>query len=402
MKGKNNGALYQAEYAAMNGCNWMLYCVAFSFAGLFLLDRGYSSTQMGLILAAANVLALPLQPVLADIADRSRRLTLLGLLSGILAFLLLMAGGILLFSEKGAALTLAYVLLLMGVQGIQPLVNSFSFYLDSWGAHINFGLCRAVGSLGFAAISVVVGKLAETFGVRVVPGTAVVLLLLFLLLMGALRLQRGRGETSAQTETDRESPKEGLTTFFRRYPRYDRFLIGVALIFTGHTFVNNFLIHLVQAAGGGSGDLGTICAVTALLEIPGMAAFAGLARKFRGVRLLRLSLVVFTVKLALALAARNLAGLYVSTLLQLISYGLFIPASVQYSEDVMAPGDSVKGQAFITTMITIGAIFSSLAGGRVIDLLGIRWALTLFLALSVAGTVVALTGVEDPKSAAKG
>ena len=68
----------------------------------------------------------------------------------------------------------------------------------------------------------------------------------------------------------------------------------------------------------------------------------------------------------------------------------------------MAPGDSVKGQAFITTMITIGAIFSSLAGGRVIDLLGIRWALALFLALSVAGTVVALTGVEDPKSAAKG
>ncbi len=402
MKGKNNGALYQAEYAAMNGCNWMLYCVAFSFAGLFLLDRGYSSTQMGLILAAANVLALPLQPVLADIADRSRRLTLLGLLSGILTFLLLMAGGILLFSEKGAALTLAYVLLLMGVQGIQPLVNSFSFYLDSWGAHINFGLCRAVGSLGFAAISVVVGKLAEIFGVRVVPGTAVVLLLLFLLLMGALRLQRGRGEISAQTEADRESPKEGLTTFFRRYPRYGRFLIGVALIFTGHTFVNNFLIHLVQAAGGGSGDLGTICAVTALLEIPGMAAFAGLARKFRGVRLLRLSLVVFTVKLALALAARNLAGLYVSTLLQLISYGLFIPASVQYSEDVMAPGDSVKGQAFITTMITIGAIFSSLAGGRVIDLLGIRWALALFLALSVAGTVVALTGVEDPKSAAKG
>ena len=393
---QRNRHLYNGEYAAMNGVNWMLYCVLFSFASVYLLDKGYSNTQIGVILAMGNVLAMPLQPALAQVADRSRRIGLQGLLTGMVGFMAVMVLLILLIPGKSPALALVYVLALMAMQGIQPLVNSFSFYLESWGVPMNFGICRAMGSLGFSVISMILGNLVKAMGVTAVPATGLVLLAIFLLILLVFYWQRGdSGRTEPET-APAEEPSEttSLLGFFRAYPRYTRFLIGVALIFAGHTFIQNFVMQLVQNVGGDSGDMGTLCSVNALLEMPAMLAFSLLTRRLRGTTLLRFSLVVFSVKIALAWMAQDLAGLYVSTSLQLVGYALFIPASVRYANDVMAPEDAVKGQAFVTTMITLGAIFSSLAGGWIIDATGMTAALGLFLILSVIGTVVALTGVE--------
>lgn len=392
---ERNRHLYNGEYAAMNAVNWMLYCVLFSFASVYLLDKGYSNTQIGVILAVGNVLAMPLQPVLAQVADRSRRIGLQGLLTGMVAFMAVMVLLILLISGQSPALAVVYILALMAMQGIQPLVNSFSFYLESWGVPMNFGICRAVGSLGFSVISVVLGNLVKVMGVVAIPVTGLTLLGLFLLLLLVFFLQRGdSGTTAVASETTQSAGTTSLLGFFRAYPKYTRFLVGVALIFAGHTFLQNFVMQLVQNVGGDSGDMGTLCSVNALLEMPAMLAFSLLTRRVKCTTLLRFSLVVFTVKMALAWMARDLAGLYLSTSLQLIGYALFIPASVRYANDVMAPEDAVKGQAFVTTMITLGAIFSSLAGGRIIDVTGMTAALGLFLALSAVGTVVALTGID--------
>ena len=52
---KHKTLQYNLEYAVMNGLNWMAFCATFTFAGVFLMGRGYSSTELGLILAAGNL-----------------------------------------------------------------------------------------------------------------------------------------------------------------------------------------------------------------------------------------------------------------------------------------------------------------------------------------------------------
>ena len=54
--------LLNFEYACIHGTYWMFYGVASSFASVFLLARGYSSSQIGVTLAAANILAVVLRP----------------------------------------------------------------------------------------------------------------------------------------------------------------------------------------------------------------------------------------------------------------------------------------------------------------------------------------------------
>ena len=71
--------LLNFDYACIQGTYWMLYGILSSFASVFLLSRGYSNSEIGVILAAANVAAVVLQPLAADLADRSGRVSLIGI-----------------------------------------------------------------------------------------------------------------------------------------------------------------------------------------------------------------------------------------------------------------------------------------------------------------------------------
>ena len=65
-----NNFKLNAEYAASFGAYWMIYAIAGSFASVFMLAKGYSNMQIGMTLAAANLVALALQPFIADHMDR--------------------------------------------------------------------------------------------------------------------------------------------------------------------------------------------------------------------------------------------------------------------------------------------------------------------------------------------
>ena len=71
--------LLNLEYAGIHGTYWMLYGAVCSFASVFLLGKGYSNADIGIILAVGNVAAVFMQPLLADMADRSKKLSLIGL-----------------------------------------------------------------------------------------------------------------------------------------------------------------------------------------------------------------------------------------------------------------------------------------------------------------------------------
>ena len=61
--------LLNIEYAAVNGGYWMVYGVVCSFSSVFLLGKGYSNADIGIILAVGSVAAVFMQPLLADMAD---------------------------------------------------------------------------------------------------------------------------------------------------------------------------------------------------------------------------------------------------------------------------------------------------------------------------------------------
>ena len=81
--------------------------------------------------------------------------------------------------------------------------------------------------------------------------------------------------------------------------------------------------------------------------------------------------------------------MYLSQSFQLFAYAVFIPAGAYYVSTTMDEYDQVKGQAFITSAITIGGVFSNLISGVILDHSNITTMLVTGSAVCAAGVIIA-------------
>lgn len=129
------------------------------FAATYLLGKGFSSAQIGLILAATNVASCFLQPLLGSAVDRAKHFVLprlLGLMAGTsaLCFALL----ILFDMGKGFQGAL-YVLGSLTLAIMPSLSNSLCAYYTERNCAINFGVGAGIGSLAYSTASLGIGYL---------------------------------------------------------------------------------------------------------------------------------------------------------------------------------------------------------------------------------------------------
>ena len=71
MKNKN----WTLRYSLINIFYFVAFATIHGFAAVFLLNRGFSNTEVGIALALANILSVIGQPIVAGIVDRSRLVT---------------------------------------------------------------------------------------------------------------------------------------------------------------------------------------------------------------------------------------------------------------------------------------------------------------------------------------
>lgn len=411
------------EYSAIHASYWMFYGVISSFASVFLLARGYSNWEIGIILAVANVLAVVLQPLIADLADRSKKLSLIGITRLLTVLMMVLTTGLFALKGKSLALSVIFVLLIAWHTVLHPLFNSLNFKLEESGIHINFGVARSMGSLAYSALMAVLGSLVESRGASILPlfGELVLVMLLFSLFFTGYHFRRaseaagGSGLWNASHEAnDAEeqktlengepalcekspSPEDkeiNLALFIRRNKLFFVMNLGVIGLYFSNSVLNNYMMQIVANVGGSSEDMGRILSLMAALEIPTLVLFDRIHRKLSYPLMLKIASIGYTVKIAMCFAAQSVTMIFAAQFLQLVSFALFLPAMIHYINAIMSRGEAVKGQALFTTMVTITTVFSSLAGGWILDAGGAK-ILTLTATLATAaGAAVVIAAVD--------
>ena len=384
--------IFNIEYSAMQGLFWKLLCSVVSYAALFLQRRGYSGTETGIIMAVGNIMSFVLQPTVAAVADRSRRISLIGIISAISAVMICCMAATLLVPGRGAAVCVSYALCFCCVYLMLPFANAFAGWLNTWRLNINFGVARGIGSLCYAILSLGLGRLIEKASPNVLPLTGVMLCILMLFLMALFARQYSRAPV-AFVSGDRQKSR-GLIAFLKNDRRFALLLVGIALTYFSHAAFTNFLINVVENVGGDSGEMGVCSFIAAIVELPVMFLFTRLLRRWRCSGLLKLSCVMFPVKMLACYLASDVYTLYGAQVIQMFAFGLYIPASVQYVNEVIAPADRVKGQALITSTTTLSAIAASFVCGALLDNLGVSAALLISAAVSALGALMVLPAVK--------
>lgn len=397
------GKILNIGYGCVFGTYWMIYAVVSSFSSIFLLAEGYTNSEIGATLAVANVLAVIIQPVIADFADRSRRIGVIGLTEIITAMIMLFMVGMFTFSGGTPALCVIFVLVIAWHTVMQPLFNAMAFRLEETGYSINFGAARAVGSLAYAVLVAILGTMVEKFGTGLLPVTGEITCALLIVSLVFVGLNFHKTMKQKITDDRRFIPhRRGtgysdeitLIQFVNRNKLFFLVNVGVVGLFFSNAVLNNYMAQIVDGVEGSTGDMGRILSLMAALEIPTMVFFNRIKERFSCRLLLKVAAVGFAVKITICWLADSVLMLYIGQVFQLVSFALWLPGIVHFTDEIMSKGEAVKGQALFTTMVTVTTIFSSLLGGWILDMAGPKM-LTFIATLATAAGAMLKIAVID-------
>lgn len=383
------------RYACIQCFFWMGFATVMGFASVFLLDVGFTNTQIGLVIALSGGASALLQPIAAAAAEGGGRFGLkamIAVFSGAVVLAGLGLTALYLLEGPAVAVGLLYGACLLLLQLDFPLINALGTEAVDQGHRLDWGAARGIGSVAYAAAAGALGFLTKSLGAVAVPLLILVSFSLTAVSVPSFPLE-ARQKAAERGAGGTASP----LVFFRTYPRFGVLLIGTTLLYSGHMILNNFTFQIVVSKGGGSGEMGIATALAAFWELPTMFLFGAMVERVRCHIWLRLSAVFFTAKAALSWLVPSIPLFYAVQSLQMLGWALISVASVYYVDTVLDRGDAIKGQAYLTMTFTLGSVLGALAGGRMLDLVGADVLLPCISAVSALGTVVTIAGAQSPR-----
>ena len=329
------------RYSMLQGIYFVGFCTVMGYAAVYLGSIGMSSSLIGIVLAIANILTSIAQPVLGGFVDKSnismkKVLMIMFGLCSILSVLLMFASRV---TFLAAALFVAVSTILYTTM---PLVNSLAFAFQKQGIDVKFGVARGIGSVAYALASLVLGNVVKAVSPTLMPLAYIVIFLGILPLIRSFKMPEAEVDEVIE---EKVVEKESTGAFIKKHLKFMIFLVGFVLVYFDHTII--------------------------------------------------ISAIFFSLKHTLTYFATNMVMIYLAQATQMLAYALFIPASVYYVDKLFDAKDAVKGQALVTTSMTVSGVLASFLGGILLDSMGVYETLFLGLILSAVGTIVMIVTVEN-------
>lgn len=378
------------KYSFLQGLYYVGFCTVIGYAAVYLGAIGMNSSLIGIVLAIANILTSIAQPVLGGYIDHSnvsmkKVLIIMFGVCGILSAALMIISHVTFFAA------IVFISIATLLYTTMPLVNSLAFAFQKKGIDVKFGVARGIGSVAYAVTSLILGNVVKTVSPKLMPIAFIVIFLGVLPLLRSFKIP----EDEVKEEVEEEVSNETSMQFIKKHIRFMIFLIGFILVYFDHTVINNFFIYVVKNVGGNTGDMGNAVFLAALLELPTMSLFEQYKNRLNIKTTIIISAIFFSIKHILTYLAANMFMIYLAQATQMLAYALFIPASVYYVDKLFDEKDAVKGQALVTTSMTVSGVLASFFGGILLDAIGVYKTLLLGLILSVAGTIIMIITVQN-------
>lgn len=376
------------RYSLHQMAYWAAVAGVVSFASAYLLAKGFTAGQVGVLLAAGNLLSCGTQPLLAARADRSGGRVVFRMTLGLTLLAAVCFAVPELLSLPRWAFGMLYLLGVFATDAMIPLMNAISVACNAAGRPVNYGFGRGMGSLAFSGAALAVGGAMSRLGAGWMIWISVALLGLNALIVA------GYPPVEAAAAERRQAESCSLGVFVRRYRWYCVSLTGVTLLAMFHAMTENYLIEVVRPLGGDSGSVGVALFIATWVELPVLLWFDGLHRRLGDVRLLKTAAVCFVAKAVALLLAPSVPAIYAIELLQATTYAFLSPTQLYYANARVGREDMVKGQAFITAAYTLGCAAGNFAGGQLLQYFGVRTMLASGVVMAAAGAVILFLTVD--------
>lgn len=358
---------------------FFFYDLAFAlFSALisvYLIGKGYSASQVSLLISAASLANMVTQPIIGNLTERFGMRPVNMVLFAASCF----AAGLFVMAPNFAIIVIAYALMNLIMNGVNPVVERMAT-----SSPYSYGSVRMWGSIGFAAGTQLTGLLYDHIA-PVAPYVAFIFAMLLAILGFWGTNPRVPEAETANIENDGEpvSTKDLLTNKLFLYYLVLQVLFAAV---TGAAY--SFCAAYLTDKGLDASLASTFLAVAALIEIP---------------------LLLFSSKFMDKISNKVLLlGVFAMVVIEMMIYGLNMPlpliivatfigrhppaiinimTNMKVVNTIVDPRQQITGLALVKTCQSFGTIISNNVGGRIADAAGYPAMFMFLLAMIAVGLV---------------
>ena len=366
------------------GVAYLLFFAIWGISGPYLqiiLRRlGYTPSMIGWYLGFAELAGIAAPIFIARIADHSGKSRPSLVASGFV----IIAGAVALVFLKNPAITLVSITMLsLGLKTPIPVLDAAIFKVSehqrkSGGKALNYGMMRALGSVGFMIVTIVVQFIP---GFDAKPPEVMVFALCLLTvfyLVSLVLIPDGKNSV--------ERPERSKLSFSWVD---STFIIGLAVIALGRlsmSSVNSFLsLYLTEELNWNS--IGAMYALAAAVEIPMMMLAWRIMRRHSPMAIVAVSSAAIIVRLLIYAFFPSKLGVITGQLLHSLCYGILQPATVAFVSLRTPPAHRTTGMALLLGVgYGLPVFIGSGIGGFIVEAFGYKGlfiSFTLFAAASL-------------------
>ena len=378
---------------SLSGFNFAFGCsvaIIVGFLPLFLIGKGFTNTEVGIIFSTGPFISLIAQPIWGYICDK--RKSAKSVLLILLTVSLLISWG--LFMSDSFVMNIALMTCFMFfLSPVGPVTDSMTFsYAKQRGR--SYGSIRLWSSAGFAVSSIGIGLLLEKAGLIYLDLSYYALIILAIIAL--LFVQDTKLNTAPAN-------RGSLKKLFKN-KEFVIFLAVAALAGIPHRLNDSILGLYLNDLGATKGQIGSAWMFASLSEIPIFAISFFLFRKYHPMFLITIATLLFTLRWVAYGYFKDPTIISVLQLTQGVTFALFFVASMEYIGLIVS--DEVKATSqttFAAVFGGIGGIIGSLAGGMLLDRLApnlVYFASSFISLFSIIVAATILVGVMKQKKLA--
>jgi MFS transporter, PPP family, 3-phenylpropionic acid transporter len=385
------------KFSVVQSLYWCACCVAVSYLTPYYQSLGYDVFMVGvlsMVMFLSTTIAQPLWGVYCDRSGKLKPAFLVSIGVSLPFAWLLIAGG-----KSFPLLALSVFVLSATFLSMPSIIDAWIMKLGNHGESVNYSLARGFGSLFFAIMAMIFGYVLDRTGMWVISPAFMVAAVA--LLIASLFIKAPRAE--AHHGAGNGSARQSLVKLIKN-SKFMVLLECVTILYIGTSAIDmTFYPVLMRELGGGNTQLGIGFFLMAFSEVPVLFFYSKLAKRFRERPMICFSLFFYVLKCLLIASSANVTMLILAQCFQMFSFGLLLPAAVNYINRITDSSSMITAQVlYSSATYGVGAIVGSLVGGAIAQALGVRPMMFILFSLVVLAFVLfTVLSYRDSRSEAQ-
>ncbi|WP_261301888.1 MFS transporter [Paenibacillus andongensis] len=365
------------QIISLSGVNFFYYAssaILLPYLPLYLQSKGYSASEIGLLMMIGPFISIFAQPFWGYVSDRFNSVRNIVFLLWSLSLL----GSLGLFLTKGFGLTLGFILMLyFFLLPSIPLIDNLVVKSTAQRG-MSYGSVRLWGSIGFSGVALISGLLLEELGgVANIPYFYWALWIFPFLLLAFIKDEKGSGQRITLST---------IGTIFKN-KNFLWFMVMVLMISIPHRMNDALLGLYLNKLGATDSMVSWAWAIAACTEIPVFAYINRYIHRYHELTILGLVSVLYTIRWILYTFFSDpwvLIGLQTT---HMVTFAVLWIVAVQYVVRLLPEQFGSTGQS-ILAMVFMG--LAGIIGGSVGGWLSEQWGgASMYVFASVMSAIAA-------------